>query len=59
MALKSAWKSLKFTPEIIAVYFVENSGSGTKATKIRIDEEGEFVDHWPKGFFEERILELI
>jgi predicted ATPase len=25
---------------------------------LKIDEEGEFIDHWPDGFFDERIKEL-
>jgi len=43
----------------LAVYYVEQSVEGIKATEIRIDEEGEFVNRWPKGFFEEREEELL
>ena len=25
---------------------------------LRVDREGEFIDRWPKGFFEERAEEL-
>jgi hypothetical protein len=26
--------------------------------RLRVDEHGEFVDRWPKGFFAERAEEL-
>lgn len=43
----------------IAVYFVENVKDGVSVTLLRLDETGEFVDEWPKGFFEEREEELL
>lgn len=46
-------------PDQIAVYFVENSESGIHMTPIRVDENGEFVDRWPRGFFTERRGELM
>lgn len=46
-------------PAQLAVYYVEEGVEGIKATEIRVDEEGEFIDRWPKGFFEEREEELL
>jgi len=43
----------------VAVYYVEPSNGTAKITKLRISEDGEFKDPWPKGFFAERIKELL
>lgn len=45
-------------PEDLAIYYFENDNGQTKATKIGVDEEGEFTTAWPQGFFEERLEEL-
>jgi len=46
-------------PDQIAVYYVEQSEKGARLTKIQIDKDGEFIDQWPEGFFEEREDELL
>ena len=45
-------------PGDIAVYYVEPGEDGASIKYLRVDETGEFVDRWPKGFFEERAEEL-
>lgn len=45
-------------PEDVSVVYLERTKDGTQAHHLRIDETGEFVDRWPKGFFEERAKEL-
>ena len=45
-------------PEDIAVHFVEPGDDGPRIHRIRIDEHGEFLDPWPRGFFRERSKEL-
>ena len=45
-------------PDQVAVYFVESKEGRTMVTPLRIDETGEFIDRWPRGFFEERAKEL-
>uniref|UniRef100_UPI0025D1AD59 AAA family ATPase n=1 Tax=uncultured Thiodictyon sp. TaxID=1846217 RepID=UPI0025D1AD59 len=45
-------------PEDIAVHFVEPGDDGPRIHGIRIDEAGEFLDPWPRGFFRERGKEL-
>lgn len=49
---------LQLTPELLSIYFSEQSDDGLIYTKIRVNEEGDFIDHWPHGFFCERIEEL-
>jgi predicted ATPase len=46
------------TPDRIAVFYVETSDGQTKVQNLRVDETGEFIDRWPRGFFEERAKEL-
>jgi len=46
------------TPKNLAVCYVEQREKGVKTHLLRIDEEGEFIDKWPKGFFSERMEEL-
>jgi hypothetical protein len=45
-------------PDQLAVYYLEQGEQGITANKIRINQEGEFVDRWPRGFFKERSDEL-
>lgn len=53
-------KQLK--PEDVSILYVlpsnkENNFEGAEVVQIRLDEEGDFMDFWPEGFFEERIRE--
>ena len=45
-------------PSDVSVYYVQDTAKGVNFKKLRIDEEGEFIDRWPKGFFDERAAEL-
>jgi hypothetical protein len=45
-------------PDQLAVYFMEHSQTGIIAIPIRVNDEGEFIDKWPQGFFSERMKEL-
>jgi predicted ATPase len=42
----------------LSVIYVESTDEGVRFRPLRVDTEGEFVDRWPKGFFEERAEEL-
>ena len=46
-------------PNQLAVYYVEQGKTGISVFPIRISEDGEFIDRWPRGFFEEREEELL
>jgi hypothetical protein len=46
------------TPDDVAVHYLEQYQSGTIVRLLRIDDEGEFIDRWPHGFFAERAKEL-
>ena len=52
----------KIKPEDISVLYVDpNDGEteGSAILQLRIDEEGDFIDEWPHGFFDEGFNELI
>jgi AAA ATPase-like protein/uncharacterized protein DUF3696 len=46
------------TPAELSIYFVEQSDIGISCQPIRVDEDGDFLDRWPRGFFPERAEEL-
>ncbi|MCY4027543.1 MAG: DUF3696 domain-containing protein [Acidobacteria bacterium] len=45
-------------PEQVSVVYLDQVDGEVRATRLRIDETGEFIDRWPHGFFEERDDEL-
>lgn len=47
----------KISPVDVGVVFVEPLSYGGRFIKLRIDEEGDFIDEWPGGFFEESFHE--
>ena len=43
----------------IGVYYVSQAEDGqTRVSQLRLDEEGDFIDNWPGGFFPERLKEI-
>ena len=48
-----------FFPDMLSVLYVESHPEGVRIRRLRVDEHGEFVDRWPKGFFAERMKELL
>jgi hypothetical protein len=51
-------EALSFAEDKLSVLYVESTPDGVRVRRLRVDERGEFVDHWPTGFFEERAEEL-
>ena len=45
-------------PEDVSVIYVSRGADGAKAERLHLDEEGDFADEWPNGFFLERLREL-
>lgn len=43
----------------VAIIYLEPTENGVIAHRIGIDEDGEFTDNWPHGFFSERRQELM
>lgn len=46
------------SPDDLAVIYVESTTNGVRFRPLRVDREGDFIDRWPRGFFEERAEEL-
>lgn len=46
------------TPDQLAIYYIEPGENGMTVSRIRVDQDGEFMDRWPHGFFNERVEEL-
>lgn len=44
--------------DLCVLYFDPALDGTTKVKRLRITEDGEFMDRWPRGFFGERDLEL-
>jgi predicted ATPase len=44
--------------DALSVIYVEGDDQGVQFRQLRIDQDGEFRDQWPNGFFEERAGEL-
>jgi len=42
----------------LSVVYVEGSNDGVRFVLLRVAEDGDFLDRWPKGFVEERAEEL-
>ena len=48
----------KLKPEDVSIIYVERTPTGSKANRLKLDEKGDFIDPWPRGFFNERLREL-
>lgn len=52
-------KQDKISADNISINFVEKINGESKITNIGLNNDGEFTENWPKGFFKERIDELL
>lgn len=48
-----------FSADKLSVLYVESGSDGVRIRRLQVDERGEFKDRWPKGFFAERMEELL
>ena len=51
-------KELKIHHSDVQVLYFRGTEDGTRIHRIRVDEDGDFLDPWPNGFFSEREAEL-
>ncbi|MCP3143428.1 AAA family ATPase [Pyxidicoccus xibeiensis] len=47
-----------FSADMLSVLYVESTPEGVRIRRLRVDEHGEFLDSWPRGFFDERFAEV-
>ncbi|MFY9226091.1 MAG: DUF3696 domain-containing protein [Blastocatellia bacterium] len=51
--------SLKeLSPNDVSILYVSRGANGSKVQQLQLDEDGDFIDDWPGGFFPERLREL-
>jgi predicted ATPase len=60
LRLKRRIRENQIVHEDVAVLYVEAppEGGRTRILNLRLDQEGEFIDEWPRGFFEEDFDEI-
>lgn len=46
------------SPSDLSVIYVDNGFQGTRFNRLRVSDDGDFLDRWPRGFFDERAEEL-
>lgn len=47
----------KLSPQDVSILYVSPDRTGNLITHIEVDSDGDFLDHWPEGFFEESYRE--
>lgn len=58
LRLQRLVRQKQIEPEDISVIYVSRRPEGAKAERLHLDEDGDFIDDWPDGFFTERLREL-
>ncbi len=67
LRLQRLIRSRQLAPSDVAVYYVDQTQVAdeegrrdvvSRVRQLRLDEDGEFVDEWPDGFFEEAYREM-
>ncbi|EOL8957463.1 DUF3696 domain-containing protein [Cronobacter dublinensis] len=58
LRLQRRIREKKISKKLIKVYYVSADATGAQALELPLDDEGDFLVHWPDGFFEERLHEL-
>lgn len=48
-----------FTADKLSVIYVESTPEGVRIRRLRVGADGAFIDRWPKGFFAERMEEML
>lgn len=49
----------ELSPADVSVLYVQRGVEGSEVLQLRLDEEGDFIDDWPGGFFPERLREIL
>ena len=51
-------RSGQLTPSDVSILYVSRGANGSRVERLHLDEDGDFIDDWPGGFFPERLREL-
>jgi predicted ATPase len=52
-------KTKQLSANSVCVLYVSRGETGSSVQRLEIDANGDFLDAWPKGFFPERLKELL
>ncbi len=58
LRLQSLVRKKKIKSTDVSVIYVSRGSEGAESQRLRLDEDGYFIDDWPGGFFPERLKEL-
>ncbi|GAA4497647.1 AAA family ATPase [Gluconacetobacter tumulicola] len=58
LRLQTLIKKKSIPPEFVTVLYVQPTKYGSQVLHLRLDINGEFLDEWPNGFFEESFQEI-
>lgn len=58
LRLKKLIKEKQISNEDVCVMYVDRTEDGSKCLELRLDDDGDFIDEWPDGFFEEGYREV-
>ncbi|SLM64244.1 MULTISPECIES: AAA family ATPase [Dickeya] len=59
LRLQRRIREKKIDKNFVKVLYVDVGLSGSSIMELPLDEEGDFLKHWPEGFFEERMKETM
>ncbi len=59
LRLQRRIREKQLSPKDVSILYVSRSENGSKVIRLRLDEEGRFIDGFPGGFFPERLRELM
>ncbi len=58
LRLKKLIREKKLSNNDVSVIYILKTENGSKCLQIRMDSQGDFLDEWPNGFFEEGYEEV-
>jgi len=58
LRLQKLIRNGELSHEDIAVVYVDRGENGSQCLELRLDSEGDFIDEWPNGFFDEGFNEM-
>jgi len=58
LRLQTLIKKRKIPSDFVTVLYVQPNDKGSQVIHLRLDKDGDFLDEWPDGFFEESFQEI-
>jgi len=49
----------QLSPNSVCVLYVSRGETGSSVQRLDMNKDGDFLDPWPRGFFPERLKELL